>query len=61
MADERYFLVEAENVSLSQDGWTTEEAEVMAEHRWWSRGELEQTPATIWPKNLLAMLERARQ
>jgi len=32
----------------------------MADHKWWSQEELEQTSATIWPKNLLAMLKAAR-
>ena len=61
MADERYFLVKAENTGLSRDGWTAEEAEVMAGHKWWSRDELAKTSATIWPDNLLAVLESAVQ
>ena len=58
MVDERYFLVKAENTGLSRDGWT---AEVMADHKWWSRDELAKTSSTIWPDNLLAMLESAVQ
>lgn len=61
MADERYFLVKAENACLSRDGWTAEEAEVMADDKWRSRDELEKTSATIWPDNLLAMLKSAVQ
>jgi 8-oxo-dGTP pyrophosphatase MutT (NUDIX family) len=59
MADERFFLIKPEDASLSHDGWTPQEAEVMADHRWWSQDELEHTSATVWPENLLAMLKAA--
>ena len=58
MADERYFVVRAEDASsLSRDGWTAQEAEVMVDQKWWSRDELSRTSATVWPEDLLAMLE----
>jgi 8-oxo-dGTP diphosphatase len=56
-ADERFFLVRAEDGSLSRDGWTTLELEVMTEHKWWSREDLAQTSATVWPEDLLTMLD----
>ena len=59
LENERFFLVKSADVSLSRDGWTTLEQEVMTEHKWWSREELGQTPATVWPENLLAMLDAA--
>jgi 8-oxo-dGTP diphosphatase len=56
-SDERFFLVKIKDgASLSRDGWTTHEAEVMVDHKWWSQEELSQTPATVWPENLLTML-----
>jgi 8-oxo-dGTP diphosphatase len=58
-ADERYFLVRSEGALLSRDGWTALEAEVMVDHRWWSRDELAQTSDAVWPENLLAMLTAA--
>lgn len=58
-ADERFFLVRSEDASLSRDGWTALEQEVMTEHKWWSREELAQTSATVWPENLLTMLYAA--
>jgi len=58
-ADERFFLVKSGNASLSRDGWTALEQEVMTEHRWWSREELAHTSATIWPKDILTMLDAA--
>ena len=59
MADERFFLVRSGDASLSRDGWTAQEMEVMADHRWWSPDELAQTSATVGPENLLAMLRAA--
>jgi 8-oxo-dGTP diphosphatase len=56
-ADERFFLVRSEDGSLSRDRWTALEQEVMTEHKWWSREELAQTSATVWPENLLTMLD----
>ena len=58
-ADERFFLVKSGDASLSRDGWTALEQDVMTEHKWWSREELAQTSATVWPENLLAMLDAA--
>jgi 8-oxo-dGTP diphosphatase len=60
-ADERFFLVQSGDASLSRDGWTALELEVMTEHKWWSREELAQTSATVWPENLLAMLDAAAE
>jgi 8-oxo-dGTP diphosphatase len=60
MADERFFLVSVDHApTLSCNSWTDLEAEVMAEHKWWSREELRQTTATVWPENLPAMLDVA--
>jgi 8-oxo-dGTP diphosphatase len=59
MADEQFFLVRSEDASLSRDGWTAEETEVMADHRWWSQDELAQTSTTVWSENLLEMLRAA--
>jgi 8-oxo-dGTP pyrophosphatase MutT (NUDIX family) len=59
LSDERYFLVQVTDDSLSRTNWTAFEREVMVEHRWWSREELSRTEATVWPENLLAMLDAA--
>jgi hypothetical protein len=58
MADERFFVVQAEHTNLSRDGWTPEEHEVMVDHRWWSMAELAQTSETVWPDNLPDILSR---
>jgi hypothetical protein len=59
MADERFFLMKSRNAGLSRDGRTAQEAEVMADRRWWSEDELAQTSATVWPGNLFEMLKTA--
>ena len=56
IADERFFLVQTGDVSLSRDGWSSHEVEVMADHKWWSPEELARTTETVWPENLLEML-----
>lgn len=56
---EQYFVVRVENVALSRQGWTSQEADVIADHRWWSRDDLIQTTDIVWPENLLDMLEMA--
>jgi 8-oxo-dGTP pyrophosphatase MutT (NUDIX family) len=59
-AEERFFLIRTSQRSpLSRDGLTAEEAEVLADHKWWSRDELSQTLATVWPDNLQTMLDDA--
>jgi 8-oxo-dGTP diphosphatase len=59
MADERYFIVRSEDASVSREGWSAEETEFIADHRWWSEDELVQTPETVWPENLVEMLKAA--
>jgi hypothetical protein len=59
ISDERFFLVEAKDESLSRDGWTPLEREVMVEHRWWSPDDLSRTSETVWPGNIPEMLRGA--
>jgi 8-oxo-dGTP pyrophosphatase MutT (NUDIX family) len=56
VAEERFFVVQAEHTDLSRDGWTAQEHEVMADHRWWSMAELAQTSEAVWPDDLLDIL-----
>ena len=57
---ETYFLVRIAAVSeINRDGWTELETEIIAEHRWWSVAELKATSETIYPVNLMTMLEQA--
>lgn len=56
---EKYYLVTSDGAILSRLEWTPQEAEVIADHRWWSRDELRQTTDIVWPENLLDMLATA--
>ena len=57
ISDERYFVVRVAADALSWESWTDFEREVMVEQRWWSRQDLLETKATVWPENLVEMLD----
>lgn len=59
LAVERYFVVHAPSEALSRAEWTQKEAQVMADHRWWSAEALRATSDTVWPQALPQMLEDA--
>ncbi len=59
LSDEWYYLVRLGADALSWESWTDFEREVMVDHRWWSRDDLRQTEATVWPENLAEMLDAA--
>ncbi|MFH6783090.1 MULTISPECIES: NUDIX hydrolase [Methylobacterium] len=58
-ARERFFAVRAGTDPLSRDGWTPDEVEVVAEHRWWSRAELAAPSARIYPEDVVAFYDAA--
>ena len=59
LAVERYLVVPAPSEALSKAEWTEQEAQVMADHRWWSAEALRATSDTVWPQALPQMLEDA--
>ena len=56
LAVEQYFVVHAQNQTISSSEWTLHEAQVMADHHWWSAHELRSTGETVWPEALVEML-----
>jgi 8-oxo-dGTP pyrophosphatase MutT (NUDIX family) len=58
-AEERYFAVRVDDNRIAKDGWTAHEVTCMAAHRWWSIDDLQNTSETVWPENLIAMLQAA--
>ena len=56
LAVEQYFVAHTRSEFISRDGWTAQEREVMAEHRWWSLDDLRSTTETVYPENLIEML-----
>ena len=59
LAVEQYFVAHTGTESISRDGWTAQEREVMAEHRWWGLDELRSTTETVYPEGLIEMLSEA--
>lgn len=56
-ADERWFRVNVDACDIDIGGHTELERRVMTQWRWFDRGELASWPETIYPADLLTMLE----
>lgn len=57
-ADERYFRVTTDATDIDTSGHTALERRVMRDWRWFDRAEIADYPETIYPEDILAMLER---
>ncbi|MGB3710160.1 MAG: NUDIX domain-containing protein [Erythrobacter sp.] len=57
-ADERYFLVHAEQPGIDTSRHTQLEQKVMTQHRWFTREELGGWPEAVYPENLAQMIEQ---
>lgn len=57
-ADERYFRVRVPACEIATHGHTELEREIMQQHRWFSREELESWPEPIFPPQLLELFDR---
>ena len=55
-ADERFFLIRADNDAVSDYNWTELEREVMGEPRWWSQTDLQTAVEQVWPEDIEDML-----
>ncbi len=60
VADEHYFLVRVADQKISDEQWSDHEKNVMTDHHWWSQEELLQTTATIFPENLLELIQTSQ-
>lgn len=58
-ADERYFIITVDELTISGAGQTELEREIMTAHRWWSQAELRNTTEQVWPEDLSEMLIHA--
>src|SRR5450830_34986 len=56
LARERYFVVHVDDEQLSRQGWTAQEVEVTADHKWWSQHELLATKDIVYPEGLIDLL-----
>lgn len=55
--EELYFLVRTEAFSPDPTGWTDTERATIRGHRWWTIAELRTTTATVYPEQLVDLLE----
>lgn len=55
-SDERYFILRANEIAISNTNWTELEREVMSAHHWWSQLELRASTEQIWPEKIWEML-----
>src|SRR5262249_32968598 len=51
LAQERYFVIRVGEVGLSRSGLLPDEANIIAEHKWWTREEIARRDVQIWPDN----------
>jgi 8-oxo-dGTP pyrophosphatase MutT (NUDIX family) len=58
---ETYFAARVDRFDIDRSGWTDLEQRSMSEFRWWTRSELKTTSDSVYPENLLAMLETAEE
>ena len=55
-ADERFFLIRVDELSVSAERWTGLERAMMAAHRWCPLAELRSTGEQVWPDTLADLL-----
>lgn len=60
-ADERYFLIRTATTEIATHGHTELERRVMAGWRWFTRAELADWPETIFPEDIVALLDSLLQ
>ena len=59
LAEERFFMIDANTVQLDLSGWSSNEQEVIRDYHWWTIEELIHTNETIFPRDLIInILER---
>jgi 8-oxo-dGTP pyrophosphatase MutT (NUDIX family) len=61
LAHERYYRVDVPFSEVKRDGWTQEELEVDAAHRWWPLAELAASNERYFPEDLLELIGQRSQ
>lgn len=56
LAQERYYIVHAEQHEISTSGWSEHERHVMTDYRWWNLDALARSGERYYPENLRALL-----
>ncbi|MGC0870486.1 UNVERIFIED_ORG: NUDIX domain-containing protein [Pantoea agglomerans] len=53
LAEEHFFMIDANTVELDLSGWSSNEKEVIRDYHWWTIEELIHTNETIFPRDLI--------
>ncbi|MCI9741034.1 NUDIX hydrolase [Proteus mirabilis] len=53
IAEERFFIINADKSDIDCSGWSHNEKEVIHDHYWWTLEELRQTNEIIFPLDLI--------
>ena len=53
LAEERFFIIHADQSDIDRSGWSSNEKNVIREHHWWTIEELRQTTEIIFPTDLI--------
>ncbi|ROJ31633.1 hypothetical protein BFD15_05525 [Morganella morganii] len=53
MAEERFYLVNVSDEELNFSDWTTQEKEVINDHKWWALSEFSETEQQIFPVEII--------
>ncbi|MEQ5123118.1 NUDIX hydrolase [Morganella morganii] len=56
MAEERFYLVNVSDEELNFSDWTTQEKEVINDHKWWALSELTETEQQIFPVEIIVRI-----
>jgi 8-oxo-dGTP pyrophosphatase MutT (NUDIX family) len=58
-ADDHFFIVEVDDLQVSNAEWTELERDILDTHRWWSATDLRAADEQVWPEDLADMLTGA--
>ncbi|MEZ3498623.1 NUDIX hydrolase [Pantoea sp. KPR_PJ] len=61
LAEERFFIIIANTVDPDRSGWSSNEKDVICDHRWWAKSELIHTRETVFPRDLIINILETRQ
>lgn len=53
LAEERYFIIDADKREPDHSGWSRNEKDVIRGHHWWTLEELRSATETIFPRELI--------
>lgn len=56
MAEERFYLVNVSDEELNFSDWTTQEKEVINDHKWWALSELLKTKQQVFPVEIIVRI-----